>query len=132
MDDRDTTLRRYRSYSTNDLSNIAQGVGAYPHEAGLAQQVLDERAAGHPYFLRDVDHLNELPAGPYPERFGTMTAVMLDEETRKTIRCELSYGIDRNTKYMDESNEKPTGYAAYWAAQLWAIDRACRALGIEG
>lgn len=46
-----------------------------------------------------------------------------------TVRLALMARRDEFIPWMDEDFRK--GAADYWAGELWAIERACRALGIE-
>lgn len=72
------------------------------------------------------------PTPIYPERFGTMTAVMLDDSTLETIRGALSdqFMAPIARLGLAEWRNDPQ-LAADAATKLWAIDRACRVLGID-
>jgi hypothetical protein len=70
----------------------------------------------------DCPHTSEIDAPVYPERFGTMTAVMLDSETLETITIAL---MEKQRRVLDDT------YSETRQEDLAAIDRACRALGIE-
>jgi hypothetical protein len=76
--------------------------------------------------LTDGVCLDIAGAPAYPERFGTMTAVMLDDSTLEAIEIGLATRLDHCLERLEISD-----VASYWVDQLWAIDRACRALGIE-
>lgn len=74
----------------------------------------------------DWEACNPASSAPvYPERL-TMTAVMLDDSTLETIRGALDRSHSHVYRdYLRGGNEMA------WATELWAIDRACRVLGID-
>lgn len=80
-------------------------------------------------FQREWDEHKETLENVYPERFGTMVAVMLDDSTLNIIRLALRELIFQVTDYLDN----PPIFTGHdrWVDQLWTIDRACRAMGIE-
>jgi hypothetical protein len=131
--DRESELRSYRSVSNRVLRDIATGGSEYrPDAIELAQQVLDERERFDRRTQTELGGFrNSVQSDPvdapvYPERFGTMVAVMLDDKTLDVIRLSFMEQIDN---YVHWLNVGLSG--EYWATELWAIDRACRVLGIE-
>jgi hypothetical protein len=146
--DREQDLAFFRGYSTDELRDgLSDPLGWNPYGRELASTVLDEREAGHPYVLSeepltdgarldiapasteqaDWEACNPASSAPvYPERFGTMTAVMLHSETLETLSFVLGVRCDLCIEHMEESTNP-----SYWIVQLWAIDRACRDLGVE-
>lgn len=127
---------------TNEIQRleIERGIGNAPFGGwrNTAVQRIADREGMNPYdldriirkdrpdALTDDVCLDIAHAPVYPERFGMMVAVMLDGETLDTVRDALA---DRSRTYVGCLSWDDA--APIWAVRLWAIDRACRALGIE-
>lgn len=65
--------------------------------------------------------------GRHGERRYIVDAYELHADSVDTIRLALMAQRDQFVWYLEES-DKTDGY---WYDELWAIERACRALGIE-
>jgi hypothetical protein len=131
-----TTRERFRTFPTERLQEIAHFDLDMTGYAELAQQVLDEREAGYTAKKTWQDHVRDRQQDPTAhlgmlrESNLRMLAaegyIRIDDETLETLYSALGDRLDKAIDYLDDYIT-----AGYWTDQLWSIDRACRALGIE-
>jgi hypothetical protein len=139
---KERALNDYRSFPTERLREVASFDLELTAEAELAQTVLDEREAECTAKKTWQDHVRDHQQDPTAhlgmlrESNLRMLAAegfyRLDDETLETVQLALAekvIRIARQSRNYSLLNSHP--YGSRWTSSLWAIDRACRALGIE-